>query len=102
MAYRPSLLRFPPDQYAALARFARMRNKPVAAVVREAVAHYMASPPDKPAPLGEALFDKLIGTIDLGLGDASVNLDHYLYGSPKKVETHASVRRRKRPRRAAR
>ncbi len=65
-----------------------LRGVPEAAVVREALERYIAKSTRKKSEKGENRKEnplrKLIGLFNKGPRDASINLDHYLYGAPKK------------------
>ncbi len=81
--YITTNIRLPVQLHRELKRRAAEENKSMAQVLREAAMQYIAS--DKPSPREDVEDDDplwLIGTdpVDLGVTDASVNHDLYLYG----------------------
>lgn len=77
------------EQEEQLQRLAEQRSVPVSLLIREAVAEYLV---DQEAPRLERPEDNplwgivgLVGDPDAPT-DASTNLDHYLYGAPKREE----------------
>jgi predicted DNA-binding protein len=83
--YVTTNIRFPKQLYREIKRLAAEEDKSMAQVLREAAAEYIASTAST-APATEEVDDDdplwLIGTdpVDLGVTDASVNFDEYLYG----------------------
>ena len=81
--YITTNIRLPVQLHRELKRRAAEENKSMAQVLREAAMQYIAS--DKPSRHEDVEDDDplwLIGTdpVDLGVTDASVNHDLYLYG----------------------
>jgi hypothetical protein len=78
-----------PDQDDELRRLARTRDVSVSVLIREAVAEYLAEQgrPRFERPEDHPLW-RIVGIVDDPdvPTDASINLDHYLYGAPKRVE----------------
>jgi hypothetical protein len=79
-------LRLSPQEYAALKARARSEGLPLARVIREALRRYIAgtgavrrTAKGAPDPLLE-----VIGMVDSGLADGSVEHDHYIYGTPRR------------------
>jgi len=77
----------------------------LAVQIREALADYMerveAEVDDGILHADDPIF-QMIGMFDSGLGDLSVNHDHYLYGAPKREEPAPNVRRAVREKRSSR
>jgi len=82
--YVTTNIRLPKQLYREIKRRAAEEDKSMAQVLREAAAEYIAST-EADHPVEETEDDDplwLIGTdpVDLGVTDASVNFDEYLYG----------------------
>ncbi len=77
------------EQEAELERLAAQRKVPVSLLIREAVAVYIArqEAPQIDRPEDHPLW-ALVGMVEDADApdDASTNLDHYLYGAPKRRE----------------
>jgi hypothetical protein len=78
-----------PEQEERLQRLAQERRVPVSALIREAVAEYLVEQetPNFERPEDNPLWG-IVGIVDDpdAPTDASTNLDHYLYGAPKRKE----------------
>ena len=88
-------IRLPKQLHSELKRLAAEENKSLEQVLREAAAQYVASP-SSPSPHQTEDDDDplwLIGTdpVDLGVTDASVNHDRYLYG-PLSASAKAEIK----------
>ena len=74
---------FDEELYRGLAEEARIEGRSVSALVREAVAQWLA--PRRPRPIQETPFWKLVGKGHSGQSEKlpiSENVDHYLYPHP--------------------
>ena len=83
--YTTTNIRLPRDAYRDLTLRAARRGTPLAALLREAVAEYLARPMAS-ATDGrnvEDPVDALIGSAPFGPSDEARNHDHYLYGWDK-------------------
>lgn len=74
---------FPIDLYRRIVKKARAESRSSAAIIREAVENYLGEK-DKEIDWDNDPIFKLVGIMKSGLGDLSVNHDHYLYGAKKK------------------
>ena len=76
-----------PEQEERLQRLAESRHVPVSSLIREAVAEYLVEQetPHFERPEDNPLWG-IVGLVDDpdAPTDASINLDHYLYGAPKR------------------
>jgi hypothetical protein len=78
-----------PEQEARLQRLAESRHVPVSLLIREAVAEYLV---ERETPHFERSEDNplwgIVGLVDDpdAPTDGSLNVDHYLYGAPKRAE----------------
>jgi len=75
---------FPKELFRRLEKKAKKESKSSAAVIREAVERYLEQ--EREIDWDNDPIFKLAGIMDSGVGDLSVNHDHYLYGAPKKVK----------------
>jgi hypothetical protein len=77
------------EQEEQLQRLAQQRSVPVSLLIREAVAEYLVEQetPHFERPEDNPLWG-IVGLVDDPdvPTDASINLDHYLYGAPKREE----------------
>ena len=76
-----------PQHEAELQRIASHRKVPVSHLIREAIAEYLVeqqAPPDLARPEDHPLWG-IVGIVDDAAAptDASVNHDHYLYGTDR-------------------
>ena len=76
------------EQLADLQAQARQSGRPMAELVREAVAQYLTAKKGR-SSLRDDPINKLIGAFASDVSDAGVNHDHYLYGGPKKSKAEA-------------
>lgn len=98
----------PRSTYERLQKRAQAQALTLAIQIREALDSYLerieAQEDDGILHAEDPIF-KMIGMFDSGLGDLSINHDHYLYGTPKREEVK-SVRekpsRQYKPRKASR
>jgi hypothetical protein len=78
-----------PEQEERLQRLAESRSVPVSLLIREAVAEYLHEHerPHFKRPEDNPLWG-IVGLVDDPdfPADASMNIDHYLYGAPKRQE----------------
>jgi hypothetical protein len=79
-----------PDHEAQLQQLALSRKVPVSHLIREAIAEYLVEQQEPPAlerPEDHPLWG-IVGIVDDpdAPTDGSINLDHYLYGAPKREE----------------
>lgn len=78
--------------YERLQKRAKEHDVTLALQIREALEGYLEQAETK---LDDGILHaddpifKMIGMFDSGLGDLSVNHDHYLYGAPKREEVNA-------------
>ena len=79
-------VRLPSDLHEALRRRAFEERRPVADLIREAVRRLLQTPiaPGSLPSLQDDPLWKLVGSVDGGSRDESVEHDHYLYGSSKR------------------
>ena len=84
----------PREMYDRLQQRAGKQNLTLAVQIREALEDYLerveSQADDGILHADDPIF-QMIGMFDSGLGDLSVNHDHYLYGAPKR-ETVKAVR----------
>jgi hypothetical protein len=73
----------PLQMFGALKKEARAEKKPIAQVVREAIANYLEERRNRKIDWENDPMTKMIGAGSM-VSDASINHDHYLYGYPKK------------------
>ncbi|HZY44103.1 MAG TPA: CopG family transcriptional regulator [Anaerolineae bacterium] len=82
----------PRGTYERLQKRAKEHDLTLALQIREALESYLeqieAKQDDGVLRADDPIF-KMIGMFDSGLGDLSVNHDHYLYGWPKREEVEA-------------
>lgn len=82
----------PRDIYDRLQRRAGKHDLTLAVQIREALEDYLerveSQDDDGILHADDPIF-QMIGMFDSGLGDLSVNHDHYLYGFPKREEVKA-------------
>ncbi len=82
--------------YDKLQARAEKQGLTLAVQIREALEDYIerveAEDDDGILHADDPIF-KMIGMFDSGLGDLSVNHDHYLYGAPKREESAPTARR---------
>ncbi|GMR23043.1 MAG: hypothetical protein BMS9Abin37_1436 [Acidobacteriota bacterium] len=80
-------VRLPENLYEALRRRAFEERRPVAEIIREAIGRFLDEPIVRsPLPdLESDPFWKVVGTVDGGPSDESIEHDHYLYGAQKKA-----------------
>ena len=86
MSHMTTTVRLPEDLYEALRRRAFDERRPVAEIIREAIGRFLDQP-NEPSALPDLESDpfwKVVGTVDGGPSDESIEHDHYLYGAPKK------------------
>lgn len=86
MSYVTTNVRLEEDLHRALKHLAVERATSAAELVREAIRRFIENPPppEETRSLEDDPFLKVIGIGSSGCTDGSVNLDHYLYGWPKK------------------
>jgi hypothetical protein len=82
----------PREMYDRLQRRAAKHELTLAVQIREALEDYLArmeaQADDGILHADDPIF-QMIGMFDSGLGDLSVNHDHYLYGAPKREKVKA-------------
>lgn len=76
----------PREMYDRLQKRAGKQNLTLAVQIREALVDYLerSEAADEPILRADDPIFSMIGMFDSGLGDLSVNHDHYLYGAPKR------------------
>ncbi len=76
----------PRAMYDRLQQRAGKQNLTLAVQIREALVDYLerSEAADEPILRADDPIFAMIGMFDSGLGDLSVNHDHYLYGAPKR------------------
>ena len=95
----------PRNMYDKLQARAARQGLTLAVQIREAledyIGHVEAEADDGILHADDPIF-QMIGMFDSGLGDLSVNHDHYLYGAPKREELAPAVRRAVKEKRSSR
>lgn len=77
---------FPLDLYTKLAKRAKKESKSSAQIIREAVTQYIDKEEEAEIDWDNDPIFKLAGIMSSGVGDLSVNHDHYLYGMRKRTD----------------
>src|SRR6516225_7173761 len=78
--YTATLLRLPKETHEQIKARARSKKCSVSALMREALEQYLSGARVR---FGEDPVEQMIGCVETGERDESVNHDHYLYGWAK-------------------
>ncbi len=84
--YVTTNVRLEEDLHRALKHLAVERSTSAAELVREAIRRFIEKPPppEEEFRIEDDPFWKVIGICSSDCTDGSINLDHYVYGRPKK------------------